>query len=55
MLNLIFAATVLIASSASPGEIVWRSPTAGVLAAVSDTVPPARSELSGSTTNGHNF
>ncbi|TWB50061.1 putative Ig domain-containing protein [Rhizobium sp. ERR 922] len=39
MLKLIFAATILIASSASAGEIVWRSPTTGTLTA-SDPVPP---------------
>lgn len=39
MLNLIFAATILIASTASAGEIVWRSPTTGTLSA-SAPVPP---------------
>ncbi|RVJ12701.1 putative Ig domain-containing protein [Sinorhizobium medicae] len=40
MLKMIFAATILIASSASAGEIVWRSPTSGTLTAVSDPVTP---------------
>lgn len=40
MLKMIFAATILIASSASAGEIVWRSPTSGTLTAVSDPATP---------------
>lgn len=39
MLKLIFAATILIASSASAGEIVFRSPTSGTLAAIADPAP----------------
>lgn len=39
MLKLIFAATVLIASTASAGEIVFRSPTSGTLAAIADPAP----------------
>ena len=38
MLKVIFAATILIAFSASAGEIVWRSPTSGTRIAVSDPV-----------------
>ncbi|MDX0409900.1 hypothetical protein GOC69_03450 [Sinorhizobium medicae] len=40
MFKMIIAATILIASSASAGEIVWRSPTSGTLTAVSDPAPP---------------
>ncbi len=39
MLKLILAATILIASSASGGEIVFRSPTSGTLAAIADPAP----------------
>lgn len=44
MLKLIFAATAMIASSASAGEIVWRSPTTGLLPAISDSAPPTEPE-----------
>lgn len=37
MRKAIFAATILIAFSASAGEIVWRSPVAGVLPYISDS------------------
>lgn len=37
MLKVIFASTILIASSASAGEIVWRSPVTGVLPHVADS------------------
>jgi hypothetical protein len=40
MRKVIFAAAILIASSATAGEIVWRSPTSGTLTAVSDPVTP---------------
>ncbi|WQO64673.1 Ig domain-containing protein [Sinorhizobium medicae] len=39
MLKVIFAATILIASNASAGEIVFRSPASGTLAAISDPAP----------------
>ena len=39
MLKLIFAATILIASNASAGGIVFRSPTSGTLAAIADPAP----------------
>ncbi|TAU97278.1 hypothetical protein ELI38_15505 [Rhizobium leguminosarum] len=38
MFKVIFASTILIASSASAGEIVWRSPVTGVLPHVSDSL-----------------
>lgn len=44
MLKVIFAATILIASSASAGEIVWRSPTTGTLAATSEPALPTEPE-----------
>lgn len=46
MLKLIFAATILIASDAFSGEIVFRSPMFGTLAAVSHPAPtqPAREQ-----------
>ena len=40
MLRIAAIAVILSASSASAGEIVWRSPTSGTLTAVSDPVPP---------------
>lgn len=39
MLKAIFTSTILIASSASAGEIVWRSPVAGVLPYASGSLP----------------
>lgn len=39
MLKLIFAATILIASNASAGGIVFRSTTSGTLAAIADPAP----------------
>lgn len=47
MLKLIFAAAILITSSASAGEIVWRSPTTGTLTAISDPVPTEPGEPTG--------
>lgn len=45
MRKVIIVVTILIASSASAGEIVWRSPTSGTLTAVSDPVlPPGEPE-----------
>jgi|GEM_PF-3203196 len=44
MLKAISIATILIASNAAAGEIVWRSPTSGTLTAVSDPVPPLEPE-----------
>lgn len=44
MLKAISIATILIASTASAGEIVWRSPTSGTLTAISDSVPPSEPE-----------
>lgn len=40
MLKAISIATIMIASNAAAGEIVWRSPSSGTLTAVSDPVPP---------------
>lgn len=40
MLKAISIAAILIATNAAAGEIVWRSPTSGTLAAVSDPVTP---------------
>jgi len=39
MLKLIFTAMMLIASNTSAGEIVFRSPTSGTLAAIVDPAP----------------
>lgn len=39
MLRAISIATILIASTASAGEIVFRSPTSGTLAAIADPAP----------------
>jgi len=39
MLKLLFAATILIGSTASAGEIVFRSPTSGTLTAIADPAP----------------
>lgn len=44
MIKVLFAATILIASSASAGEIVWRSPTTGTLPAGSETAPPEQEQ-----------
>lgn len=44
MRKVIFVATVLTASSATAGEIVWRSPTSGTLTTVSDPAPPLEPE-----------
>ncbi len=40
MFKVILAATILIASSASAAEIVWRSPTSSTLTAVTTPVTP---------------
>ncbi len=40
MLKVISIAAILIASSATAGEIVWRSPTSGTLTAVTIPVTP---------------
>lgn len=40
MLKALSIAIILSASSASAGEIVWRSPTSGTLTAISNPVPP---------------
>lgn len=39
MLKVISVVAILIASSATAGEIVWRSPTSGTLAAISEPEP----------------
>lgn len=39
MLRIVAIAVILSASSASAGEIVWRSPVAGVLPHISDSSP----------------
>ncbi|CAK7257004.1 MAG: Ig domain-containing protein [Rhizobiaceae bacterium] len=46
MRKVIFVAVILIASSATAGEIVWRSPTSGTLTPVSDPAPPLEPEQS---------
>ena len=47
MFKVISIAAALIASSASAGEIVWRSPTNGLLTAISEPIPPTEPELPG--------
>jgi hypothetical protein len=44
MLKILFASTILITSSASAGEIVWRSPTSGTLVAISEPALPTEPE-----------
>lgn len=44
MLRAISIATILIASTASAGEIVWRSPTTGTLTAIAPTQPEPEPE-----------
>lgn len=39
MHRVIFSITIMIASSVTAGEIVWRSPTSGTLAAISEPEP----------------
>ncbi|WDZ76880.1 putative Ig domain-containing protein [Ensifer adhaerens] len=39
MLKALSIAVILSASSASAGEIVWRSPTTGTIAVISDSAP----------------
>lgn len=39
MLNMISVVAILIASNATAGEIVWRSPTTGTLSATVDPAP----------------
>lgn len=46
MFKAISIATILIASTASAGEIVWRSPTTGTLSATVDPAPTQQEEPS---------
>ncbi|MBY3504017.1 putative Ig domain-containing protein [Rhizobium laguerreae] len=44
MLKAISVAAILLATGATNGEIVWRSPTTGFLPAISDSAPPTEPE-----------
>lgn len=44
MFKVSLIAAILITSSATAGEIVYRSPTSGTLTAISDSVPPLEPE-----------